>query len=77
MKQHQIPEQNLQLHRCENLTTECQSMLVSSATMRSCVITEHAQCEADNAISQVNTLPNKIPTDDSEDTDNEMKNCSR
>ena len=35
MKQHHIPEQqNLQIHRCVNLWTECQNKFVLSAAMR-------------------------------------------
>ena len=82
MKQRNIPEQqNLQIHRCVNRRTECQNMFLPSAAMRHCMIIEHAQCEADNAIfvqkfRKSKSLPNKTSTDDSEDTDNEM-NCSR
>ena len=51
MKQRNIPEQqNLQIHRCVNRRTECQNMFLPSAAMRHCMIIEHAQCEADNAI---------------------------
>ena len=82
MKQHHIPEQqDLQIHRCVNLRTECQSKFVPSAAMRHGVIiwtraVRGWQCNLCTKISQVKTLPDKTSTDDNEDTDNEM-HCSR